>query len=93
MVLELQVMVWQAGVNRETIDEFDNISDFNNKEFEVFKSIDFKFATPVAVEAIYNIIQKQLSSYNKELLFEFSLDLLRVVYLTKRKIYDMSVPR
>lgn len=64
--------------------------EFNEFEFKVFKAMSFKICKPFIVETIHELIREHLVTLidNPEFLFEFSLDILRLVYCWRTEIYD-----
>lgn len=69
--------------------------EFNSKEFETFKSMDFRIVSPVVVETVYQLIEEHLVGLmnKKDFLFEFSLDVLRLTYVYRTSIYEELVDR
>lgn len=68
--------------------------EFNSKEFETFKSMDFRIMSPVVAEMVYQLIEEHLVGLmNKDFLYEFSLDVLRLTYVYRTSIYDELVDR
>lgn len=67
--------------------------EFNQGEFETFKLMDFHIVNPISVEIIFNFVEINLRELKakKEFLFEFSVDILRLVYFWRTQIYNMSV--
>ena len=64
--------------------------EFNQQEFKIFEAIDFQVQNPQIVEMIYKIIETSLSEFiKKEFIFEFSVDILRIVYASRINIYDV----
>lgn len=79
--LKLAEVFPQLGITNE---------EYNDQEFQVFKSIEFKVLTPSSVELIYHFIETHLFDLKKkDFIFEFSLDILRIVYAARTKIYDV----
>lgn len=64
--------------------------EFNDFEYKVFKAMNFKICKPFIVETIYEIIRVHLVNLinNPDFLYEFSLDILRLVYCWRTEIYD-----
>lgn len=64
--------------------------EFNDFEFKVFKAMNFKICRPFIVETIYELISEHLITLidNPEFLFEFSLDILRLIYCWRTEIYE-----
>lgn len=64
--------------------------EFNGKEFEHFKSFNFKVEVPTFVETIYGLIDTHLDtiSISKESLMKFALDVLKVFYCWRIKIFE-----
>lgn len=60
------------------------------KEFKFFKSMDFHVCAPRAVETLHEMIESHLSEFlRKDFIFDFSVDILRIVYAERSKIYDV----
>lgn len=65
------------------------IDDFKSAEFRTFREMNFEFKSPQIVELIYKLIEKYLVSYKRDILFELSLDVLRLVYCSKSLVYEL----
>lgn len=65
--------------------------EFNEQEFETFRTMNFNVRYPSAVEIIYNYIQLLLPELHekKNHILEFTLDILRLAYSCRQKIYDV----
>lgn len=63
--------------------------EFNTEEFTVFKLLNFKIEEPVVAETIYHLIDVHLPHMKKDLLYEFALDILRMAYFLRSRIYEM----
>lgn len=63
----------------------------NEKEFQHFKSFNFEIKSPVIVETIYKLIDEHMNgiSISKDKVMVFSLDVLKIFYCWRIKIYEI----
>ena len=62
--------------------------EFDKHEFEVYSLMGFKASTPLIVETIHNLIEVHLPNVKrKDYLFEFSMDILKMVYALRNEMY------
>lgn len=77
---KLETIFPQLGISSE---------EFNRVEFKIFETIDFHVQPPAVVELLYNLIEEKLGDLKrKDFVFEFSLDILRIVYSARSFIYE-----
>ena len=79
--VKLDTIFYELGITNE---------EFNNQEFTTFKEMNYHVETPTAAEALYELIEKHLDDFKKkDFLLEFSLDILRLAYTFKTRIYEV----
>lgn len=65
--------------------------EFNDNEFTTFRTMNFNVRYPSVVEFIYNFIETLLPELHekKSHILEFTLDIMRLAYSSRQKIYDV----